>query len=861
MTRTAATSVGTPRTSGAPADGVRRTRGKNKAPAWRWDGPVSVIRLPLVVDAQAAVRLEGLFSAMFALKRALQHDARARVAAFWAGAHRRGVDGAGWRRELGLSRQGLERAAYEHLDASGWLRHHATKALALHQADEVWAGVERHLFPDASGRRAGRPRVGSWWEYTRIPGRARSHTTARKWETFRLHGSLQGHLDAYRHPALPGEVATPAQAARSEPGTAVLAQPRRMPPPAPPSGRSGRASWWEYEGPLAVVFTGGPDGSRGELVLPVRLPSGAGRWGWLCHFLDRPQLWHKIDLVRRPHPCGPGGWVYEAHLMILDGGYASPAARERRARAAGLERMGGVDVNVGNLSLVSFPTPPDPETGRVLADQIVLTTLERAAVERDRCTARRRARALERSRRAANKARYELSRRQDERARRRQDAGLAARHVDLPQGPRLADAAGWPRTAYRKDSLSGGYRALRTRGRAERIGRTEARRARARAVAARLVSTHGGRLTVEDCRLASWFRLWGRACAAFTPGMLTTALAAECAAVGGRLARAGTFTTRLSQHCLCGRRVPKPLSQRMHRCPACGLEADRDLVSAALGAFVTWTDATDPKTASVDFEASRHALGVYGSGLQGALAESTATGPSPVLPGGDGRGGSRTPGGAASARPHPERRRRRPRSETLKGPHRTDTAGHRNVSTARQTLEPDLAPHGLQQLLGLGPHLRIVGVDALVEDHRPQQLLPGGGGPVVRGPPPHDPHPAAVDGPGLQVEVPADHHGRGHPLLHHLGHRPGRHQAHLVVGVIALHVQPVPLPGGPQHLLPRHPGEPPAAVRHVQRVPGGRHHRPPARTRVREHLLTTLQPEQFTYGTRQARHAPQPTAR
>ena len=115
MTRTAADRVGTPLPSGVPAGGVRRTRGKNKAAAWRYDGPVSVIRLPLAVDGQAAARLEGLFSAMFALKRALQHDARARTAAFWMGAHRRGADAAGWRRELGLSRQGLERAAYGHV--------------------------------------------------------------------------------------------------------------------------------------------------------------------------------------------------------------------------------------------------------------------------------------------------------------------------------------------------------------------------------------------------------------------------------------------------------------------------------------------------------------------------------------------------------------------------------------------------------------------------------------------------------------------------------------------------------------------------------------------------------------------------
>jgi putative transposase len=35
-----------------------------------------------------------------------------------------------------------------------------------------------------------------------------------------------------------------------------------------------------------------------------------------------------------------------------------------------------------------------------------------------------------------------------------------------------------------------------------------------------------------------------------------------------------------SQHCVCGQEVPKALSQRWHTCPACGLSAHRDHVSA-----------------------------------------------------------------------------------------------------------------------------------------------------------------------------------------------------------------------------------------------------------------------------------------
>ncbi len=35
-----------------------------------------------------------------------------------------------------------------------------------------------------------------------------------------------------------------------------------------------------------------------------------------------------------------------------------------------------------------------------------------------------------------------------------------------------------------------------------------------------------------------------------------------------------------SQTCLCGANVPKTLKIRVHRCDVCGIEADRDLISA-----------------------------------------------------------------------------------------------------------------------------------------------------------------------------------------------------------------------------------------------------------------------------------------
>jgi hypothetical protein len=202
----------------------------------------------------------------------------------------------------------MEAAANNHIEASGWMRDHLTEAIGLHVADEVWETIDRHLFPDTSGRRHGAPRIGSWWDFTRIPGRARSHTKARPvWETWRLVGTLNGHLDAYRHPDLSTSVSTAIAAADQPAGTSILAQPARLPAPTKPT-----CSWWEHDGELAVVFSGLPGG---DVVLPVRLPQGAGQWAHLAHFLADPSVWHKIDLVRVRHRHAPGGWRYYAHLL------------------------------------------------------------------------------------------------------------------------------------------------------------------------------------------------------------------------------------------------------------------------------------------------------------------------------------------------------------------------------------------------------------------------------------------------------------------------------------------------------------------------------------------------------------------
>lgn len=563
----------------------KRTRGPNKHTPWSRnpDDGVSVLRLALdTSDPRQRARVEAMFEGAYKLKRALQRDARDRSRAYWSAPHERACDAAAVRARLGLSRDGLEDAAAAHLDAAPHLRRFVTKALAQHLADAVWTGTERHLFRDAGGKRQGAPRIGRWFDFKRLPGRARSHTKARKWETFRLHGTLDGHRAAYT----------------SHDGKFV--QPRHLRP-------VDSDAWWTYEGPLAVVFSGLADGT---LVLPVRLPTAPCNQAILDHHLADATKWHKIDLVRRRDPYAAGGWRYEAHLLVLTTPYVSPSTAARRAHIAiaTIDRTAGIDVNVSNLTIASH------DTGR----DLLLTKIERGESDKQRDRGRRRRerrrqRELERSRRAANREQYHLSKRQEKRARRRAEARQQPIDV-IPMGPRKARSDGIPLQSFKRDRLSASYRRTRAAQVADAATDAQARHDRAREIAKRVVAAHGTQLVVEDCSIAAWSASWGRALADFTPGLLIDAIDREAKAVGklaggtGGVARAATRPTALSQHCPCGARVDKRLVDRVHRCAVCKLVGDRDDVAAVLASFVLIVERGTPASARVDYDASAHAL-------------------------------------------------------------------------------------------------------------------------------------------------------------------------------------------------------------------------------------------------------------
>ncbi|MGH3562041.1 MAG: transposase, partial [Mycobacterium sp.] len=437
-----------PTASQASAVVLPRTRGKSKAANWRRPEQVAVIALELDLFSDPVMRrrMEEHWNAVFRLRRALQRDAGAGCRAYLAAPHERAAAGLkAVRGRLSLNRKAVEERAKVHVERAGWMRHHFTKATALHVADEVWESADRFLFRDSTGKRHGMPRVGSWWDFTRMPGRARSHTKAQPvWETYRLAGSLQGHLDTY------GNGLTVAEAAALDPGQNVLAQPKHLPTPV-----RGDRSWWEYDGPLAVVYTGLPGG---DLMLPVRLPQGSGQFERLAHFLHDPSVWHKIDLCRVADRRAPGGWRYQAHLTILGAGWAGPATAEMRALAP-TDRIGGVDGNVSNIAVASIER--DSAEPSLLTSHVAAADAQREATVREAKKARDRMRALDRSRRASNAGQYEMSKKQQARAERRQAAGLPQRTVDVPRGARAAHSRGIPKQAYRKDSLSRAYRDLR----------------------------------------------------------------------------------------------------------------------------------------------------------------------------------------------------------------------------------------------------------------------------------------------------------------------------------------------------------------------------------------------------------------
>jgi putative transposase len=100
----------------------------------------------------------------------------------------------------------------------------------------------------------------------------------------------------------------------------------------------------------------------------------------------------------------------------------------------------------------------------------------------------------------------------------------------------------------------------------------------------------GSMFLLEKVSYRAWQRRYGRSIQRRAPGTFVQIVTRLAGRAGGTIITVPTRTTKLSQTCHCGRVKKKPLSLRVHACPACGLQMQRDLYSAYLIRFV------DPKT-------------------------------------------------------------------------------------------------------------------------------------------------------------------------------------------------------------------------------------------------------------------------
>ena len=167
--------------------------------------------------------------------------------------------------------------------------------------------------------------------------------------------------------------------------------------------------------------------------------------------------------------------------------------------------------------------------------------------------------------------------------------------------------------------------------------------ARAGDVAARIVAAHGNTITVEDTNINTWARLWGKRIALFSPGMLVTALAAECAATGGALIA--------SQHPIhrAFPALPVRSAGLQDTGPAHPSTARTAVCAATVTSFPpfwrpasTLADPEDPRTARVDYRLA-HALRAWLASQQSGRVQSTGTSHHHHLMSGSARTGSHHP--------------------------------------------------------------------------------------------------------------------------------------------------------------------------------------------------------------------------
>lgn len=102
-----------------------------------------------------------------------------------------------------------------------------------------------------------------------------------------------------------------------------------------------------------------------------------------------------------------------------------------------------------------------------------------------------------------------------------------------------------------------------------------------------LIIRESRKVSAEKLSYKAFQKLYGKSVASFAPSQFITRLKDKLKLLGGEFQEIHTYTTKLSQTCICGNTKKKKLSERTHKCEECGLVMQRDLLSAYLGLFIT----------------------------------------------------------------------------------------------------------------------------------------------------------------------------------------------------------------------------------------------------------------------------------
>lgn len=86
----------------------------------------------------------------------------------------------------------------------------------------------------------------------------------------------------------------------------------------------------------------------------------------------------------------------------------------------------------------------------------------------------------------------------------------------------------------------------------------------------------------EKLSMKAWQKVFGRSVGRNAPGMFHSLLQRKAERAGGEVQWVSPWKTALSQHCVCGARKKKPLSQRVHACICQADGLQRDVLSAYL---------------------------------------------------------------------------------------------------------------------------------------------------------------------------------------------------------------------------------------------------------------------------------------